>query len=84
MNKEIKSIAQLEEIKKEFLKNQEKYKYRILICGGAGCVSSNCAAIETAVKEELEAQGIAKDVKVYQTGCMGICALGPAILTLPD
>jgi len=84
MSKEIKSIAQLEQIKKEFLKNNEKYKYQILVCGGTGCVSSNCAAIETAVKEELEAQGIAKEVKVYQTGCMGICALGPLMLVLPD
>ena len=84
MSKEIKSIAQLEEIKKEFLHNQEKYKYQILVCGGTGCVSSNCAAIETAVKEELEAQGMAKDVKVYQTGCMGICALGPLMMVLPD
>jgi len=84
MNKEIKSIAQLEEIKKEFLDNREKYKYQILVCGGTGCVSSNCAAIETAVRAELEAQGIAKDVKVYQTGCMGICALGPLMMVLPD
>lgn len=84
MSKEIKSIAQLQEIKKEFLKNQEKYKYQILICGGTGCISSNCAAIEAAVKEELKAQGIEKNVKVYQTGCMGICALGPLMMVLPD
>jgi hypothetical protein len=38
MSKKIKSIAQLEEIKNDFLKNQEKYKYQILICGGTGCV----------------------------------------------
>jgi len=80
----VKSIAQLEEIKKKFLKNQEKYKYQILICGGTGCVSSNCADVENAINEELEGQGIAKDVKVYQTGCMGICAMGPVMLVLPD
>jgi NADH-quinone oxidoreductase subunit F len=84
MGKTIKTIAQLEAIKNEFLKNQEKYKYQVLVCGGTGCVSSNCAAIENAVKEELEAQDIAKDVKVYQTGCMGICALGPVMMVLPD
>jgi NADH-quinone oxidoreductase subunit F len=84
MDKVIKSISQLEEIKKEFLNNQEKYKYQVLVCGGTGCISSNCAAIEKAVKDELKAQGIAKDVRVYQTGCMGICALGPVMLTLPD
>jgi NADH-quinone oxidoreductase subunit F len=84
MDKTIKSIAQLEEIKNEFLTNQGKYKYQILVCGGTGCVSSNCADVENAVNEELEEQGIAKSVNVYQTGCMGICAMGPVMLVLPD
>jgi len=84
MGKTIKSIAQLEAIKNEFLKNQEKYKYQILVCGGTGCVSSNCADVEKAIVEELKEQGITKDVRVYQTGCMGICALGPVMLMLPD
>ena len=84
MGKTIKSIAQLEAIKNDFQKGQEKYKYQILVCGGTGCVSSNCAAIESAINEELQEQGIAKDVRVIQTGCMGICALGPVMLVLPD
>ena len=84
MGKTIKSIAQLEAIKNEFQKNREKYKYQILVCGGTGCVSSNCAGIENAVNEALQEQGIANDVKVYQTGCMGICAMGPVMLVLPD
>jgi NADH-quinone oxidoreductase subunit F len=84
MGKTIKSIAQLEEIKDEFLKKQEKYKYQVLVCGGAGCISSNCVDVKNAVEKELKDQGIAKDVKVYQTGCMGICALGPVMMVLPD
>jgi len=84
MGKTIKTIAQLEAIKNEVLKNQEKYKFQVLVCGGTGCVSSNCAAVENAVNEALEEQGIAKEVRVFQTGCMGICALGPLMLILPD
>ena len=84
MGKIIKTFAQLEGIKNEVLKNQETYKYRVLVCGGTGCVSSNCAEIEKAIKEELKEQGIEKEVQVFQTGCMGICALGPVMMTLPD
>ena len=84
MGKTIKSIAQLESIKNEFLKNREKYKYQILVCGGTGCVSSNCAEVENAINEVIKEQGLTKDVRVYQTGCMGICALGPVMMTLPD
>ncbi|MCL2596810.1 MAG: FAD-dependent oxidoreductase [Paludibacter sp.] len=84
MNKQIKSMAHLQEIKKEFIANQEKYKYQVLVCGGSGCISSNCAAVENAVVDELKVHGIEKDVKVYKTGCMGICALGPVMMVLPD
>jgi len=84
MGKTIKTIAQLVEIKSEFLKNQEKYKYQILVCGGTGCISSNCTDVENAIREELETQGITDNVNVYQTGCMGICAMGPVMLVLPD
>jgi len=84
MSKKIKSIAQLEEIKQDFLKKQENYKYQVLVCGGAGCISSNCADVEKAIKHEIKEQGIEKDIKVFQTGCMGICAMGPVILVLPD
>ncbi len=84
MGKTIKSAAQLEAIKNEVLKNNEKYQYQILVCGGTGCVSSNCADVEKAINGELQELGIANNVKVYQTGCMGICALGPVMMILPD
>jgi NADH-quinone oxidoreductase subunit F len=84
MSKKIKTIAQLDEIKNEFLKNQEKYKYQILVCGGAGCISSNCVDVENTIKEEIKEKGLEKEVKIFQTGCMGICALGPVVLVLPD
>ncbi len=80
----IKNLKQLEEIKKEYNKNQEKYKYRIYVCSGAGCVSSNCALIYDTLVSEVQKNGMQHDVKVYQTGCMGTCAVGPVILVQPD
>ena len=84
MSKVIKKIADLEAIKADFLKNQENYKYQVLVCSGTGCQSANCLDVKNAIDEEIKAQGIAKEVKVYQAGCMGICALGPLVLVLPD
>ena len=80
----IKSIAQLEEIRQEQLKNRDKYKYRVSVCGGTGCFSANCAEVKDAVEKEIQLHGIAKDVKVYQTGCIGICALGPVMMVYPE
>ena len=84
MDNKIKSIEQLEKIKKEFLKEEGKYKFLVAVCSGTGCTSANCEAVKDAIVEEIKTQGIEKDVKVYQTGCMGICALGPVMLVLPD
>lgn len=84
MSNKVKNIAQLETIKKAYQKKQTTYKYNILVCGGAGCVSSNCAEVENAFLEELKEQGIENKVNVVQTGCMGICAIGPVALMLPD
>ena len=82
--KEIKSIKQLEDIKKAYNDEQAKYKYRVYVCSGAGCVSSGCADVRDAVLSALDKAGIGSDVKVYETGCMGTCAVGPVMLVMPD
>ena len=84
MGTKIKTIAHLEEIKNAFLKKQEKYVFRVSVCSGTGCQSANCLDVKNALEDEIRDQGITENVKVYQTGCMGICALGPVMLTLPD
>ncbi|MDD2489604.1 MAG: NADH-ubiquinone oxidoreductase-F iron-sulfur binding region domain-containing protein, partial [Bacteroidales bacterium] len=83
MNK-ITTIDQLNEIKKKYLAENGKYKFNILVCGGGGCVSSNCQEVDDAIRNELNALGINDQVNVFQTGCMGICAVGPVALILPE
>ena len=80
----INSIADLESIKKAYNENSAKYKYQILLCSGAGCVSSDNAAVRAAVEEELEELGLSDQVIVRETGCMGTCAVGPVMLILPE
>lgn len=80
----IKSISDLEKIKTDFLAESKKYSHQILVCAGAGCVSSNCGAVRDAVIQQLDAIGKSDSVKVFETGCMGTCAVGPVILILPE
>lgn len=84
MSGNISTIGDLEQIKKDYLDNINRYKYQVLICGGAGCISSNCAEVKRSVMESLERFGLENDVLVYDTGCMGLCAAGPVMLILPD
>lgn len=84
MKDSIKTIKQLEEIKKGYNDELSKYKYRIYVCAGAGCISSNCYAIRDAAVSEIEKAGLKDSVKVLETGCMGTCAVGPVMLVMPD
>ncbi|MBE6808293.1 MAG: NADH-quinone oxidoreductase subunit NuoF [Ruminococcaceae bacterium] len=56
----------------------------VLICGGTGCTSSGSVQIQQAFKENIEACGLSEEVKVVETGCFGLCALGPVVIVYPD
>ncbi len=80
----IKNIKDLNDIKKAYLEKTDKYKYRVLVCGGSGCVSSNCAEVKNALIDEINIKGLKNDVEVITTGCIGTCAVGPIVYVLPD
>ena len=61
-----------------------EYRTHVLVCAGAGCVSSNCKAVEAALQDELEQVGLAEEVKVVETGCIGTCDLGPVMVVYPE
>lgn len=80
----IRTIGQLSEVGKKYEDDQSRYLYRVYVCAGAGCVSSGCNAVRDAVINEIERSGLEEKIKVYETGCMGTCAVGPVLLVLPD
>ena len=56
----------------------------VLICGGTGCTSSGSKKIREKLAEELKAQGLDEEIKIVQTGCFGLCALGPIMIVYPE
>jgi len=56
----------------------------VLICGGTGCTSSGSVSIQEAFTKSIEEAGLAEEVKLVQTGCFGLCALGPVVIVYPD
>jgi len=47
-------------------------------------MSSGCQATQKALLDELVKQGLDKEIKVIETGCIGTCDLGPVIVVYPD
>ena len=80
----ITSIQDLDRIRASYREQISQYHHQVLVCAGAGCVSSNCFAVRDAVVDELAKLGLSDEVKMYETGCMGTCAVGPVMLILPE
>lgn len=62
----------------------EYYRSHVLVCGGTGCTSFGSADILENFKKELENRSLDKEVKVVQTGCFGLCSLGPVVIVYPE
>ncbi|MCL1823723.1 MAG: NADH-quinone oxidoreductase subunit NuoF [Oscillospiraceae bacterium] len=60
------------------------FRSHVLICGGTGCTSSGCKPVMDAMKSEISKAGLEKEVHVVQTGCFGLCALGPIMIVYPE
>ncbi|HOJ64826.1 MAG TPA: NADH-ubiquinone oxidoreductase-F iron-sulfur binding region domain-containing protein [Spirochaetota bacterium] len=82
--RQIKNIKDLETIKKEVEQNESKYKYILNICGGAGCISSNCLKVKDAFEKAIEKYNLKDKVLLKITGCIGSCAIGPVAIIYPD
>ncbi len=62
----------------------KKVRSHILVCGGTGCTSSGSPAIREKFVSELAKHGLSEEVKVIQTGCFGLCSLGPVVIVYPE
>lgn len=60
------------------------YRAHVLVCGGTGCTSSGSEKILKEFEKQLAEKNLEKEVKVVQTGCFGLCALGPIVIVYPE
>ena len=84
INRSVKSAVDLQEIKTEYLEKNKTFKYRVLLCAGGGCISSNCYDIKDALLEAILDHGLEDKVLVSEAGCMGTCDIGPVMIVKPD
>lgn len=82
--KKITKPEQIEVIGRAYMEEKAKYTRHVLVCGGAGCVSSGCEAVQKALTAALAENQLTDTVDVQVTGCMGTCAAGPTLLVEPD
>ncbi|NLO35324.1 MAG: FAD-dependent oxidoreductase [Clostridiaceae bacterium] len=79
----IRTKENLETVRDSYLGKQARWRWSVLVCAGAGCISCDCVQVQSALIEALHVVGIQNEVQVKMTGCMGICDLGPVMLVQP-
>lgn len=60
------------------------YRAHVLICKGTGCTASGSAPVFEAFKTELARRGLDKEVMLVETGCHGMCEMGPIVVVYPE
>jgi (2Fe-2S) ferredoxin len=59
------------------------YDAHVLICKDGDCKKRGSKAIRRALKDELRAEGMNRDVRVDSVDCLGLCKHGPNLVVYP-
>ncbi len=68
----------------------EPFRYHVFVCtqekaeGVPCCSASGSLRVVHALHDELGAKGLADEVQVSNSGCLGICDSGPVMIVYPD
>jgi NADH-quinone oxidoreductase subunit F len=76
-------LGDLQKIAEHELDFERAYKHRINVCCSSGCVPFGAFDVLKAFQEAVKEFGVEKECKVARTGCVGTCAVGPAVVIEP-
>jgi len=60
------------------------YRAHVLVCKGTGCTASGSPAVYKAFQEELARWKLDREVMLVETGCHGMCEMGPIVVIYPE
>ena len=56
----------------------------VLVCTGTGCSSSGGKQVLEKFREEIKKHGLENEVRAIETGCHGMCEMGPIVTVYPE
>ena len=60
------------------------YDAHVLVCKGGDCKKRGSKDVRNALKSELRAQSMHRDVRIDSVDCLGLCKHGPNLIVYPD
>ena len=80
----LSSAQDLEKFRQEILSKRNPNTPCVSVCAGTGCIATGAKEVVTALKTEIEKQGLKTWVDFRSTGCHGFCEKGPIVVIDPD
>ena len=80
----ISSPAALEDLRKGIVSGRGHNRRWVAVCGGTGCHALGNRGIVSALRAEIDKQGLKTKVEVRETGCHGLCEQGPIVVIYPE
>ena len=60
------------------------YDSHVLVCKGGDCKKRGSKDVQRALKDELRAAGMNRDVRIDSVECLGLCKHGPNAIVYPS
>jgi NADH:ubiquinone oxidoreductase subunit F (NADH-binding)/(2Fe-2S) ferredoxin len=80
----LKSLGELEALRKSIIGKRDPKKTVITICTGTGCQAHGCKDVTAAFQKEIERQNLAAKVEIKGIGCPGFCERGTLVVIKPQ
>ena len=80
----LKSLLDLEKLRKDIVDSKDPSKPCITICSGTGCHAYSSEKVADTFSSELEQRGLSEKIDLRRTGCHGFCERGPIVVIFPD
>jgi NADH-quinone oxidoreductase subunit F len=80
----IKSLGELETLRKSIIARRDPKKAVITICNGTGCQALGCKSVTAAFQDGIKQQNLAGKVEIRSIGCPGFCERGTLVVIKPQ
>ncbi len=82
--KKLRSVLELEKLRKSIIEKNNKFEKIVTVCGGPGCSTCGSETIKKRFLLELQKNNLTKKVKLVYSGCHGFCEQGPIVVIRPN
>ncbi len=78
------NLHELNKIAQDVKVENAKFRKKVCVCCGSGCASSGSEVVLKSMTSAIQERGLAQEIRVVPSGCMGLCNQGPMVKVLPD